>query len=309
MASQNSARDGAADGWYWSADGLRLHYRDWAGPEDGPADRPALLCLPGLTRTAADFDALARRLSGQWRVVAVDLRGRGESAWPKDSLSYVPLTYMQDLGRLIEAARLSRFVVLGSSLGGLLALQLTTGHRAAMAGVILNDIGPELAADGLARLRANVGRGGNWPTWVHAARDLAARNGAVYPDWQLQDWLEHAHRLCRLSAAGRVVFDYDPRIAEPFRLPGADAGADHWAAFQALAGMPVLSLRGALSDVFTRHAQARMQARLPEMMCVEVPRVGHAPSLSEPVAVAAVETLLARVLDTQRQGANGMTAR
>jgi pimeloyl-ACP methyl ester carboxylesterase len=280
------------DGWYWSGDGLRLHYREWAGP----TDRPALLCLPGLTRTARDFEALAQRLAGQWRVVAVDLRGRGESAWPKDSLTYVPLTYGQDIARLIEAAGLQRFVVLGSSVGGLLALQLTTGHRTAMAGVILNDIGPELEADGLARLRANVGRAGNWPTWVHAARDLAARNGAIYPDWQLRDWLGFAHRLCRLTASGRVVLDYDPRIAEPFRLPHGDAGTDLWAAFEALAGLPVLSLRGALSDVFSAATQARMQARLPDMTCVEVPRVGHAPSLDEPVAVAAVTALLDRVL-------------
>ena len=282
----------AVDGWFWSGDGLRLHYRQWPGP----ADRPALLCLPGLTRTAADFEALAARLAGRWRLVAVDLRGRGDSAWPRDSLTYVPLTYLLDLGRMIEAAALDRFVVLGSSIGGQLALQLTTGHRAAMAGAILNDIGPELEAEGLARLRANVGRSGNWPTWVHAARDLAQRNAAVYPDWQLQDWLGFSRRLCRLSTSGRIVFDYDPRIAEPFRLPGRDAGTDHWAAFQALAGLPVLSLRGALSDVFSAQAQARMRDRMPDLICAEVPRVGHAPSLSEPAAVAAIDAFLETVL-------------
>lgn len=283
---------GWTNGWFWSRDGLRLHYREMPGP----IDRPALLCLPGLTRNSADFEALARRLAGQWRVIAVDLRGRGESAWPRDSLTYVPLTYLLDLGLLIEAAGLNRFVVLGSSLGGALALQLTTGHRAAMAGVILNDFGPFVEPAGLARLRANVGRVGNWPTWIHAARDLAQRNAASYPDWQLADWLAFAKRLCRLSAAGRVVFDYDPRIAEPFRLPHGDAGTDLWLAFESLAGLPVLSLRGANSDLLSSATQAAMQARLPQMRVVEVPRVGHAPVLDEPVAITAIDNLLADVL-------------
>ena len=294
MAPATSLAPGApgwTNGWFWSRDGLRLHYREMAGP----AGRPVLLCLPGLTRNSADFENLARRLAGHWRVVAVDLRGRGESAWPRDSLTYVPLTYLLDLGLLIEAAAIKRFVVLGTSLGGALALQLTTGHRAAMAGVILNDFGPFVEPAGLARLRANVGRVGNWPTWIHAARDLAQRNAANYPDWQLADWLGFAKRLCRLSVAGRIVFDYDPRIAEPFRLPRGDAGSDLWAAFDALAGLPVLSLRGAVSDVLSPATQAAMQARLPQTRVVQVPGVGHAPSLDEPVAVAAIDALLAEI--------------
>jgi pimeloyl-ACP methyl ester carboxylesterase len=285
------------DRWFWSRDGLRLHYREMPGP----AERPVLLCLPGLTRNSADFEPLARRLAGHWRVVAVDLRGRGESAWPRDSLTYVALTYLLDLGLLIEAAKIDRFVVLGSSLGGALALQLTTGHRPAMAGVILNDFGPLVEPAGLARLRANVGRGGNWPTWIHAARDLAQRNAASYPDWQLADWLGFAKRLCRLSAAGRIIFDYDPRIAEPFRLPHGDAGADLWRALEALGQLPVLSLRGATSDVLSVATQAAMQARLPQMRMVEVPGVGHAPSLDEPVAIAAIDALLAEISKGETQ--------
>ena len=298
-ASDTTTADRPAwtDGWYWSGDGLRLHYRDFAGP----ADRPVLLCLPGLTRTAADFDALAARLAGQWRIVAVDLRGRGESAWPRDSLTYVALTYLLDLRLLFEAAGIARFVVIGSSIGGVLAMQLTTGHRAMMAGAVLNDIGPDIEAAGLARLRANVGRSGNWPTRVHAARDLAARNAEIHPGWGLPDWLEFARRLCRLGASGRIVFDYDPRIAEPFRLPNRDAGTDLWAELGGLAGLPVLSLRGALSDMLSPATQARMAARLPEMTMVDVPGVGHAPTLSEPAAVAAIDTFLRQVVKENQQ--------
>lgn len=275
------------DGWYWSHDGLRLHWRELAAPPGAPA----LLCLPGLARNARDFESLGRRLAGRWRLVAPDLRGRGESAWAKDSLSYVPLTYVRDLALLVEAAGLTRFVVLGSSLGGQLAMQL--GTSAPLAGAVLNDIGPDIEPDGLARLRANVGRGGNWPTWVHAARDLAARNGAVHPNWQLHDWLGFAKRLCRLGPSGRIVFDYDPRIAEPFRLPHGDAGTDAWAALDSLAALPVLLLRGERSDVLSAATVAAMRARLPRMTVVAVPDTGHAPSLEEPAAAAALDAFLA----------------
>lgn len=296
MATAVSHPDGWTDGYYWSGDGLRLHWRERASGPDVPADRPTLLCIPGLTRTTADFKALGDRLGGQWRVVAVDLRGRGESAWPKDSLTYVPMSYLLDLGLLIDAARVGRFVAIGSSVGGVLALMLTTGHRPAMAGAILNDIGPAIEPAGLQRMRANVGRQANWPTWVHAARDLAARNSDIYPGWWLHDWLGFAKRLCKLTPAGRVVFDYDPRIAEAFRLPKGDAGTDLWAALDALRGLPVLSLRAARSDVLSAATQSEMCRRLPEMTGVEVPDVGHAPTLDEPAATQAIDDYLAQVL-------------
>lgn len=284
------------DGYYWSDDGLRLHWRELPAGPDVPADRPALLCIPGLTRTAADFEALGARHGGRWRIIAVDLRGRGDSAWPRDSLSYVPLSYLHDLGLLIAAAGIGGFIAVGSSVGGVLAMLLTIGHRGQIAGAILNDIGPVIEPDGLRRMRANVGRQANWPTWVHAARDLAARNADIYPGWTLRDWLGFAKRLCKLNPAGRIVFDYDPRIAEAFRLPNGDAGADLWTAFAALQGVPVLSLRGALSDVLSRETQAEMARRLPEMTVVNVPGVGHAPTLDEPAASKAVDAWLDRAL-------------
>jgi pimeloyl-ACP methyl ester carboxylesterase len=281
------------DGWYWSGDGLRLHWREIPGP----MDRPALLCLPGLTRTARDFEALGAALAGRWRVLAADLRGRGDSAWARDTLTYLPLTYRHDVRLLLTAAKVDRFAVIGSSVGGQLALELTLAHREQMAGVLLNDIGPDMAPEGLARLRANVGRQGNWPTWIHAARDLMQRNGELYPDWGLADWLVFAKRLCRLSPAGRIIFDYDARIADPFKLPHGDVGVDLWAALASLKGLPVLSLRAERSDVLTKAGQKAMAKRLPEMTMVEVPRVGHAPTLAEPVAAAAVEAWLQQVLE------------
>ncbi|MBO9576338.1 MAG: alpha/beta hydrolase [Sphingobium sp.] len=279
------------DGFWWSQDNLRLHYRDYSGPDD----RPPILCIPGLTRNVRDFETLAERLAGKWRVICVELRGRGESAYAKDPMTYVPLVYLQDLIALLDALKLQRFVGIGTSLGGIMLMLLATVRRTEMAGVLLNDIGPDIAPAGLERIRNHVGTGGPQPTWVHAARVIAENNAVVYPGWRLQDWLRFAKRLCRLNSQGRIVFDYDQRIAEPFRVPGGEAGVSLWPAFDALAGMPLTLVRGGLSDLLTAETAAEMKARIPEMDFVEVPKAGHAPTLDEPTAEAAVDRLLERV--------------
>ena len=279
------------DGYYWSRDGLRLHYRDFAGP----VDRPALLCIPGLTRNIRDFEGLTGRLAGDWRIVAVSLRGRGESAYAKDPLSYVPLTYLQDLEVLIGELALTRIVAIGTSLGGLLTMLLSATHSGLLAGAVLNDVGPTIEPGGIERIKSYVGKGGNWPTWMHAARDIAAANAAVYPGYAIADWLRMAKQLCRVTNSGRIVWDYDARIAEPFRLPNGEAGVDLWPAFDSLGGTPVLSLRGGRSDVLAAATQAEMARRVLTLTAVEVPRVGHAPTLDEPVAVEAIDTFLRQI--------------
>ena len=280
-----------SDGYWWSNDGLRLHYRDYAGP----ASKPPILCIPGLTRNARDFEGVAERLAGKWRLICVELRGRGESAHAKDPMSYVPLTYLQDLEALIAELKLDRFILFGTSLGGLMTMLLAASGKERIAGALLNDIGPAMEPRGLDHIRSYVGRARDWPTWLHAARFLAEAQRDRYPDWGLDQWLVYAKRLCRLTPGGRIVFDYDMRIAEPFKLPSGEAGFDLWPAFRALAGIPSLVVRGELSDLTTAETVARMQAELPEMEAVTVPRVGHAPTLDEKEAADAIDRLLKRV--------------
>ena len=280
-----------ADGWYTSLDGLRLHYRDYPGP----ASRPALLCLGGLTRNARDFAGLAERLNGAWRVIALDLRGRGESAHARDPLTYVPLTYLQDIGAALTDAGVDRFVVLGTGLGGVLALLLTVTQRSGFAGAILNDVGPQPRPGGAAGGRAETVRGGNWPTWIHAARDLAQTYAATYPGWTTADWLAFAKRVAKLSTAGRIGLDHDARITAPFRLPGGDTGLDLWPAFAGLSGVPCLSLRGGLSETLSPDTHLAMATLMPGLRRATIPGVGHAPTLDEPEAVAAIDALLAEV--------------
>lgn len=280
-----------SNGYWWSGDGLRLHYRDYPGRDD----RPPLLCIPGLTRNARDYEKLAERLAGEWRVIAVDLRGRGESAYAKDPMTYVPLTYLQDLEALVAELKLTHFVAIGTSLGGILTMLMASTHPERIAGALLNDVGPEIDPAGLTRIRGYVGKA-NWhPTWMHAARAVAEANADVYPTYGVADWLDMAKRLYRLTSAGRIVLDYDMKIAEPFRLPGNEAGPDMWRAFDALKGKPLLLVRGETSDILSAQIAGRMHAEAPGSELVTIPDTGHAPTLNEPEALAAIDRLLARV--------------
>lgn len=277
--------------YWWSNDGVRLHYRDYPGS----ADRPPILCLPGLTRNARDYDELARRLSPQWRVIAVDLRGRGESGYAKDPMSYVPLTYVQDIEGLLGELAVPRYIAIGTSLGGIVTMLLAGTARETLAGAVLNDVGPEISPEGLSRIRSYVGKSNTWPTWVHAARAVAEANADVFPTYQLEDWLAMAKRLYRLNSAGRIVLDYDMKIAEPFRVPGNEAGPDMWRALDRLKTVPTLIVRGGKSDILAAATAERMKAALDRAELVTLPDIGHAPTLNEPAAVAGIDRLLARI--------------
>lgn len=279
------------DGYWWSNDGLRLHYRDYPGS----AGCPPILCIPGLTRNARDFEGVAERLAGQYRVICVELRGRGESAYAKDPMTYVPLTYVQDIDRLIDELKLDRLIAFGTSLGGIVSMLLASTEPKRFAGVLLNDVGPVIERKGLDRIRGYVGKPGAWPTWVHAARALAETNADVYPDYELEDWLRMAKRLYRLNAQGRIVPDYDSKIAEPFRLPGGEAGVDLWPALDAMRSVPVQIIRGELSDVLGTDTVAQMKKRLDDARVTTVPGVGHTPTLEETQAVRAIDRFLAAV--------------
>jgi pimeloyl-ACP methyl ester carboxylesterase len=284
-----------SDGWWTAADGLRLHYRDYAGAGAEAEGRPPILCIPGLTRNARDFEGVADRLKGEWRLICVELRGRGQSEYAKDAMTYVPPTYWQDMETLIADLGLKRFVLFGTSLGGLITMLLALAGRERISGALLNDVGPELEPGGLEHIRSYVGRSQSWPTWLHAARFLREAQGDRYPDWEIGRWLVYAKRLCKLTQSGRIVFDYDMRIAEPFRQPSGDTGFDLWGAFAALKGIPSLVVHGKISDLLSRETVERMLAENPAMEAATVPSVGHAPTLDEPEAAAGIDRLLARV--------------
>ena len=284
------------DGFWHSADGLKLHYRDYPGPSD--TDQPPILCMHGLTRNARDFTLLAERLSPEWRVIVPEMRGRGDSDYADDAGTYDVSQYVADVEALMAELGIERFVAIGTSLGGLMTMMLAQRGAERIAGAVLNDIGPAIEPGGLEKIRSYVGQGRSFPTWMHAARALQETHSDAHPGYQLEDWLQAAKRVMVLGQNGRISFDYDMAIGDTFR-EGEDAGgapADNlWLAFESLADTPLLLVRGELSDLLSPDTVRQMKTRNRAMEIATVPKTGHAPTLDEPEAVAAIDALLARV--------------
>ena len=281
---------------YWnSADGVKLHYRD----HDGNRDRPPIFCIPGLTRNARDFEPVAERFAGEWRVISIDLRGRGESAFDPDPANYKPMTYVADIMKLLDQLGIADAVFVGTSLGGICTMALALGDRERIAGACLNDIGPVVDMAGIDRIMGYVGKSAKFDDWDEAIAQISARNLDVYPDYGPAEWQRFVRRMAR-EHAGSVVFDYDMAIAANFE--SAASAPEIWPLYQALDGRPVTILRGELSDLLTADVAERMASAISDVELVTVPRVGHAPSLDEPESLAALDRLLARVLEAQKKG-------
>ena len=280
-----------ADRYWTSRDGLKLHYRDY----DGPAGRPPLLMLHGLTRNARDFENVAERYAGNWRVLAVDFRGRGMSEWDSDSSHYLPPIYAADVLQLLDELGIEQALFMGTSLGGLVTMIIATVAPQRIAGALLNDVGPELDLSGIDRIKSYVGKQVLFRDWDDAADRLQQRAGDVYPAYDHAAWVRFAKRACR-QAEGGVEFDYDMKIAEPFEAGNTGEIKDAWPYYRALGDRPVLVLRGEHSDLLPGPAADRMAKEIPDVEVVTVKGVGHAPDLDEPEAVAAIDRLLERVL-------------
>jgi pimeloyl-ACP methyl ester carboxylesterase len=286
---------------YWTApDGMRLHARDYpaAGSSD-PGATPAI-CIHGLTRNARDFEDVAPRLAALGRrTLAVDVRGRGLSGYDPNPANYAPGVYAHDIAALLDAAEIERAVFVGTSMGGIITMVLGAVRPAAIAGTLLNDIGPEVSPVGLARIGGHVGGRQPAKDWAAAAATVQSINTTAFPDFGQADWDAFARRTYREGPDGRPVADYDPNIAAGFK-PDPDAPPppppDMWPLFRLLmAAGPIALVRGALSDLLTAEIAAKMRAAAPALIYAEVPRVGHAPMLTEPAAWPAIVDLLARV--------------
>lgn len=273
-------------------DGLKLHYRDYAGA----TDRPPLICLHGLTRNSRDFAELAERYSPHFRTLALDIRGRGASEYDPLPMRYNPLTYAGDVIELLDQLAISEAIFVGTSLGGLVTMTVAAMAPQRIHAAILNDVGPELSNVGLDRIKSYVGHGACFRTWDEAAEAIASNNRHVPASYTHDDWVQMAQRLCR-EVDGEMRFDYDMAIALPFETSGPTPTIDMWPLFDALTRKPLLVLRGEISDLLTEAALEKMHAAAPDMKSVTVHGVGHAPELNEPEALAAIDDFLDKLKD------------
>ncbi|MGH7026875.1 alpha/beta fold hydrolase [Brevundimonas sp.] len=279
-----------------SPDGLSLYARDYA-PADGPARLP-VIAIHGLTRNSADFGVIAGLIAASGRrVLAVDVRGRGQSDRAPDPMTYRPDVYARDMLALMDQAGIEKAVFLGTSMGGLITMALTAIKPQAVAAAVINDIGPEVAPEGLARIAEYTGRKIEVRNWADAAAYARDINAVAFPLYGDADWDAFARRIFREGADGKPVLNYDPDISVPIKAAGAAALVpDLWPAFTALAtGRPALLVRGGTSDLLSNDIAGRMRQAAPSLAYVEVPGIGHAPMLDEPEARAAISEFLASV--------------
>lgn len=282
------SESGFASRYFSAQDGLRLHYRDYGDPL-----RPGtpILCLAGLARNSVDFHEFAMRHADRHRVLAIDLRGRGLSAYDPDYRNYHPLTYALDVMHLLMATHCHRVVVVGTSLGGILSMALATIMPAGIAGAVLNDIGPEIDERGIERINGYVGKPIDEMSLEQAASQLAAQFAHAYPDYEEADWLADARRTYKLSEDGRVALNYDPAINRAMAEQSA-APPDLWPNFRCLRHIPLLALRGERSDILSAQTFERMQREHDNITAVTVANRGHTPTLSEPEVTEALNRFL-----------------
>ena len=287
--------DGPVSTFITAPDGLRLHACSFGSRS---ASALPVICLPGLTRTTADFDALAAALAGDSanprRVIALDYRGRGQSDYDRDPANYNFQVELADALAVATALDALPAVFIGTSRGGILTMLLAVVRPTAIAGVVLNDIGPVIEPQGLMRIKGYVGKMPQPRDFTEAATILKRLFDHQFPKLTDADWLASAHRAFKQDN-GRLVPTYDVNLAKT--MEGVDFEKPMpplWAQFDALANVPVMAIRGANSDLLSPETLEAMRAHHPGLETLEVPDQGHAPLLVDPDVIARIADFVAR---------------
>ena len=281
-------------------DGIRLHVRAW-GPR--LAARLPVVCLPGLARTVADFETLASALAsganGPRSVLALDLRGRGRSDYDRNPKNYNVQVELADVLAVLTALAVDQAVFIGTSRGGILTMLLAVARPTALAGCVLNDVGPVIETVGLMRIKSYLGKLPQVASLHEAADVLRRLFAAQFPKLSDDDWVAFARRTFK-DDGGRIVPDYDVRLGKTLaQIDPARPVPALWKEFNALARVPLLVIRGGNSDILSRATVAAMQTRHPAMEAVEVADQGHAPLLSDPALVGRIAAF-AELCDARR---------
>jgi pimeloyl-ACP methyl ester carboxylesterase len=282
-------------------DGLKLHVRSY-----GPRIAAALpvVCLPGLARTVADFEALATALASNpqtpRRVVALDSRGRGRSEYDRNPANYNLQVELADVLAVLTALGVARAVFVGTSRGGILTMLLAAVRPTAIAGCVLNDIGPVIEPKGLMRIKSYVGRLPRPASFHEAAEILRRLFGSQFPKLTDDDWVAFARTTFK-DAGGRIVPDYDPKLATTLRAVNPDQPLPAlWKEFDALARVPVMVIRGGNSDILSAATVEAMRSRRDGLDLIEVPDEGHAPLLTGSGIIGRISSFAASCQPAER---------
>jgi pimeloyl-ACP methyl ester carboxylesterase len=287
---ENPTNETGFRGLFVSAqDGLRLFVRQYGTPGERSL---SVVCLPGLSRNGADFHELATALSSDARtprrVITIDARGRGRSDYDGKTENYSFPVELADVLSVLTACDIGRAIVLGTSRGGILAMLLGAARPGAIAGVILNDIGPAIEPRGLLRLRSYIGKLPTPRSFEDGAEILRRLGDAQFPKLDRASWLTQARCTWKI-VDGNLVPDYDTALSTT--LSGLDLERPlppAWPQFDSLARMPLMVIRGGNSDILSVATVDAMRARRLDIDVLDVPDQGHAPLLVEPDVIARI---------------------
>jgi pimeloyl-ACP methyl ester carboxylesterase len=280
------------DTWYQSDDGLRLYARDYRCRDQSIAEPQTILCMHGLTRNSADFAGLASYLSQHYRVLSVDNRGRGRSDYDSTIANYTPVTYVQDMFKLLDELGVEQVILCGTSMGGLMSFIMGAMQPDRIRGMIINDIGPEVDQAGLDRIKGYVGKVKAVSTWSEAIAQAKEINGIAFPDFSDEEWEDFARGIYR-DEEGVPVLAYDPAISQP--MSDDESGAvppDLWPLFEEIVAIPMLVIRGETSDILAPSCVTSMREKKPDLQFAEIPHRGHAPTLNEPASRLTIDSFL-----------------
>jgi pimeloyl-ACP methyl ester carboxylesterase len=251
----------------------RISYLEWGEPRN----ERVLVCVHGLTRCARDFEALAAAMSDKYRVVSVDVAGRGDSEWLADPMLYQLPQYLNDLVTLIARLDVESVHWVGTSLGALIGMALAAQPGTPVQKLVINDAGPVVSKVSLERIATYVGLAPAFPN-IEAAEKYVRTVSAPFGPHSDAEWRFLTDIVVRKNADGSLRLHYDPKIGEPFRKLMPEGDMELWPVWDAIT-CPTLVLRGELSDLLTRDTVAKMAARGPKAKVVELPGIGHAPTL------------------------------
>lgn len=279
---------------YRSADDrLDLYARDYHGNGGGTP----ILMMHGLTRNSADFENIAEILRDKHRLIIPDQRGRGRSDYDNNPGNYTPLVYVQDMFALLRSLDIEQVILMGTSMGGLIAMLMVAHQHSVAQALILNDIGPEVDPNGLARLQNYVGKPVDIASWQDAADHCRKTNETAFPDYGDDDWMAFARRTFFANESSIPQLAYDLEISQGVEgdEPSA-APADLWTVWHVLTDMSMLVVRGQNSDILSSATLQKMKAgHRGYIRAIDVPGRGHAPMLDEPEAVVAIQKFLSSI--------------